>query len=136
MTEHFKLWSEFLFQKQLLIYIYHFLIQKICIYRSFINVAIVVVWQLDLQLHMQSVSISTNVVSANCSWRSVSIQHYVIKFVNDLRQICLFSLGTPVSSTNKTDLHDIAEILLKVALNTLTLNSIINVFIQVSRCKI
>ena len=28
------------------------------------------------------------------------------------------SLGTPVSSTNKTDLHNIAEILLKVALNT------------------
>ena len=31
----------------------------------------------------------------------------------------LFSLGLPVSSTNKTDLHDIAEILLKVALNTI-----------------
>ena len=28
-----------------------------------------------------------------------------------------FSLGTPVSSTNKTDHHDIAEILLKVALS-------------------
>ena len=28
-----------------------------------------------------------------------------------------FSPGTPVSSTNKTDRHDIAEILLKVALN-------------------
>ena len=30
------------------------------------------------------------------------------------------SLGTPVSSTNKTDRHDIAKILLKVALNTIT----------------
>jgi hypothetical protein len=29
-----------------------------------------------------------------------------------------FSPGTPVSSTNKTDHHDIAEILFKVALNT------------------
>jgi hypothetical protein len=29
------------------------------------------------------------------------------------------SPGTPVSSTNKTDLHDITEILLKVALNTI-----------------
>jgi hypothetical protein len=29
-----------------------------------------------------------------------------------------FSPGTPVSSTKKTDLHDITEILLKVALNT------------------
>jgi hypothetical protein len=32
-----------------------------------------------------------------------------------------FSPGTPVSSTNKTDRHDITEILLKVALNTKTL---------------
>ena len=30
-----------------------------------------------------------------------------------------FSLGNPVSSTNKTDRHDITEILLKVALNTI-----------------
>ena len=29
--------------------------------------------------------------------------------------------GTLISSTNKTDCHDIAEILLKVALNTITL---------------
>jgi hypothetical protein len=31
------------------------------------------------------------------------------------------SLGTPISSTNKTYLHDITEILLKVVLNTITL---------------
>ena len=30
-----------------------------------------------------------------------------------------FSPGTPVSSTNKTDSHDITQILLKVALNTI-----------------
>jgi hypothetical protein len=30
-----------------------------------------------------------------------------------------FSSGTPVSSTNKTDRHDITEILLKVSLNTI-----------------
>jgi hypothetical protein len=30
-----------------------------------------------------------------------------------------FSPGTPVSSTNKTDCHDITEILLKIALNTI-----------------
>jgi len=30
-----------------------------------------------------------------------------------------FSPGTPASSTTKTDPHDIAEILLKVALNTI-----------------
>jgi hypothetical protein len=31
----------------------------------------------------------------------------------------LFSPGPPVSSTNKTDVHDITEILLKLALNTI-----------------
>ena len=35
-----------------------------------------------------------------------------------------FSPGTPVFSTNKTDRHDIAKILLKVALNTITLTRI------------
>jgi hypothetical protein len=36
----------------------------------------------------------------------------------------LFSLVTPVSSTNKTDCHNITEILLKVALNTKPSNNI------------
>jgi hypothetical protein len=39
-----------------------------------------------------------------------SVQHYVIKFVSD-------SPDTPISSTIKTDSHDITEILFKVALN-------------------
>jgi len=49
-----------------------------------------------------------------------------------------FSMGTPVSSTNKTNHHDITEILLKVALNTITLilflNQFCNVIIDRSRC--
>ena len=36
-----------------------------------------------------------------------------------------FSPGPPVSSTNKTDHHDITEILLKVTLNTITQTNII-----------
>jgi hypothetical protein len=32
-----------------------------------------------------------------------------------------FSLGTPISSTNKTDRHDITEILLKMVLNIITI---------------
>ena len=36
-----------------------------------------------------------------------------------------FSLGTPIISTNKTDHHDIAEILLKVALSTVILSPLI-----------
>ena len=35
-----------------------------------------------------------------------------------------FSPGTPVSATNKSNRHDITEILLKVALNTITLTRI------------
>jgi hypothetical protein len=42
----------------------------------------------------------------------------VIKFVSDLRQVGGFLFGPPISSTNKTDRHDINEILLKVALST------------------
>jgi hypothetical protein len=48
-------------------------------------------------------------------------QHYAIKFVSNLRQVGGFLPGTPVSSTNKTDRHDIPGILLKVALNIITL---------------
>jgi hypothetical protein len=36
-----------------------------------------------------------------------------------------FSPVTPVSSTNKTDCRDITEILMKVALNTITLTYVI-----------
>ena len=51
---------------------------------------------------IQSVPITTNIVSLNPARGEVySIQHYVIKFVN------------------KTNRHDISEILLKVALNTM-----------------
>ena len=42
------------------------------------------------------------------------VQHYVIKFVSDLRTGRWFSPGPPVSSTNKTYHHYITEILLKV----------------------
>jgi hypothetical protein len=67
---------------------------------------------------MQPVPITTNVVSSNPANVEVySIHYYVIKFVNDL----WVSPGTPVSSTNNTECHDIAEILLKVTLNTITL---------------
>jgi len=71
----------------------------------------VIIWCLDLQLPVHSVSITIKVVSSN------PIQHYVLKFVNDRSW---FSPGPPFSSTtNKTDRHKITEILLKVALNTI-----------------
>jgi hypothetical protein len=43
----------------------------------------------------------------------------VINFVSGFQQVSGFFSGPPVSSSNKTDRHDITEILLKVALNTL-----------------
>ena len=53
-------------------------------------------------------------------WVSVrGEQHYVMKFFSDLRQVGGFLRDPPVSFTNKTDRHHIADILLKVALNTI-----------------
>jgi hypothetical protein len=49
---------------------------------------VVMVWQLDLRLPVQSVPITTKVVSSNAAYGELySIQHYVIKFVSDLRQV-------------------------------------------------
>ena len=67
---------------------------------------------------MQSVLITTKVVNSNLARGAVySKQHYVIKFVSDLRQVCGFLRVL----TNKIDCLDITEILLKVALNAITL---------------
>ena len=60
-----------------------------------------------LKLPMQSVPITTNVVSSNLDRREG------IKFVSDLRQIGGFFPGPQGSSTN------IAKVLLKMALNTI-----------------
>jgi hypothetical protein len=57
-----------------------------------------------------------------CEFESRSgrgVQHYVIKVCQWLATGRWFSPGPPVSSTNKTDRHDITELLLKVALNTI-----------------
>ena len=49
------------------------------------------------------------------------IQHYLIEFVSDLTG-WWFSSGTPISSINKTDRHDITAILLIEVLNIITTN--------------
>ena len=52
-------------------------------------VVAVIVWQVNLQLPMQSVPITTDVVEFEfLSGRGV--QHYLIKFVSDLRQVSGF----------------------------------------------
>ena len=55
------------------------------------------------------------------SWRGVLDTTLCDKVCQWLVTGRWFSLGTPVSSTNKTDCHDISEILLKVTLNTINL---------------
>jgi hypothetical protein len=75
---------------------------------------------LDL-LSVQSVFIITKAVSSNPAEGEVySIQHYVIKFASDLRQVGGFHwvLRFPPSITL---CYKITEILLKVALNTIIL---------------
>ena len=58
---------------------------------------------------MQSVPITTTVVSSN---PTQTRQHYVTHGR-------WFSLGTPVSSTNKTDIQDITQLLLEMPLNAI-----------------
>ena len=54
---------------------------------------VVIVWLFDLQLPVQSVPVTTNVVSSNPVHGEVySIHHYVINFVSDLRQVGGFLL--------------------------------------------
>jgi hypothetical protein len=66
---------------------------------------VVIVWLLNLQLPVQSVPMTTKIVSSNDAHGGMYlIQHYVIKFVSDLIAAGRWiSLGTTVSSTNKTD---------------------------------
>ena len=70
---------------------------------------------------MHSVPITTNLVSSNPFPGEVySIQLNVIS-LSVICEICGFPRGFIASSSNKTDHHDISEILLKVVLNILTL---------------
>ena len=59
-------------------------------YILFGAVVVVIVWMLDLQQPVQSVPITTNVSSIPTHGKVYSIQHYVIKFVIDLRHVCGF----------------------------------------------
>ena len=54
-------------------------------------------------------------------WLVLHVQVYNYLHPTNLQQVGGFLPGTPISSNNKTDRHDITEILLKMALNTITL---------------
>ena len=78
---------------------------------------------------MQSVSITTNVVSSNPTLAVLARYTYYNFFWESLYVTCgmlVIFPGTPVFSTNKTDHHDITEILLKVALNTINQTNLEN----------
>ena len=72
---------------------------------------------------MQSVPITTNVVSLNPT-RARFTRYNIIWSSLSVATGQWFSPGNPVSSTNKTDHHDITEILLKVALSVLNQQTI------------
>ena len=56
-----------------------------------------------------------------CGWSVCTRYNIMWKSLSVTCGRSVFSPGSPVSSTNKTDRHDITEILLKVALNTITI---------------
>jgi hypothetical protein len=65
---------------------------------------VVIVWWLDIQLPVQSVPIAKKVKSLNPIHDKVySIQHYVIKFVSDLRQVggFIWVLHQPIKYFNE-----------------------------------
>ena len=98
---------------------------------SFNFVIMIVFWGF-FSFYVPPLPITTKVVSMNPAHGEVySIQHYVIKFVSDLQKVGGFLRVLPSSSTNKTDHHDITEILLKVALNTINLSLTVNLYIFV-----
>jgi hypothetical protein len=73
--------------------------------------------------YLQSMPITTKVLNSNPTHGEVYSIHYVIKFVNDLRQVNGFLWVLFVSSTNYTNCHDITEILLKVVFNTIIITT-------------
>jgi len=57
---------------------------------------VVIVWQLNLQLPVQSMPVTTKGESSNTVNRNLySIQHYVIQYVSDLRSVGGFLQVTP-----------------------------------------
>jgi hypothetical protein len=105
----------------------------------------VIVWYLDLQLSVLSVSITTKVMSSNPIHGEVySIQHYVIKFVSDTRQVrsCLRILRFPPpitaiwNSLNKSDMNKknrfLTSILKMSILNAFKIPGLFYIFLNIT----
>jgi hypothetical protein len=63
------------------------------------------------------------------------MQHYVIEFVSDLRQVGGFLRVFLFPRPKKTDRHDITEMLLKVVLNTINHHTVLLSIINQSTIK-
>ena len=97
------------------------LVSKYCNLIQIEAIVGVIVWKLGLQRTTCAISDYHHYrYEFECrSWRGLfdtTLCDQVCQWLNASRW---FSLGTLVSSTNKTDRHDITEILLKVALTTI-----------------
>jgi len=84
-------------------------------------VVVMIVWYLDILPLVQSVPITTKVVSSNTVHDEVySIQDYVMKFASDLRQISVFSGHSSFLYQWNTPPWYEYETLLQMALNAIT----------------
>jgi hypothetical protein len=80
------------------------------------SVVVGIVWWLDLQLPMQSVPITIKVVSLNPA------QARCTRYTIMCKEVCLWEVGGIFHQSINADRLNIAEVLLKVALNTLFRN--------------
>jgi hypothetical protein len=80
-----------------------------------------------IHLTMQQVPFTTKIVSSNSAHGDVySIQQNMTKFVRRLQQVGGFLVVCRFSPPIKTERHNITEILLKAALNTITASTLFN----------
>ena len=82
---------------------------------------------INFNIYIWSSKVSVHIVHIRHLWQQLQLKWGALYILCD--KVCQwlaagqwFSPGPPVSSINKTDCHDITEILLKVALNTIKPN--------------
>jgi hypothetical protein len=83
---------------------------------------------INLWKYIQSQLCDRMVVGYTTTYAINAYHHWCCEFKSRSGRLCdevchWVSPGPPVSSTNKTDCHDITEILLKVVLNTIKLTN-------------
>jgi hypothetical protein len=87
-----------------MITIHHWVMVRIMVFNATFNNISVISWPLWVRIPLRRDVLDATLCDKVCQWLAASLW---------------FSPGNPVSSTNTTDRHDITEILLKMALNTI-----------------